>query len=316
MVRDTVPKTTDPPRESSIKPTAKTDKLPTIPRTLTDVRTENLTTAEMQRQIRQGMSSTPTSSIGMTLAKKLRKSAGGTTESYMTYGVTQSLFKTCSVQASYFIPPDQRMGILTGTGPPKTAGGEDLGVADADHTAASAWWFGELGMEPTFSTWQQVAFVHMYTLTVRLRAMDRGAVFQNYQRYLLEHFSHAAEDRMLILHGMQARGIRNKYLKDLFLQWRGVLAAYDEGLVKGDAVLAGAVWRNVFKGREDVDWVKVGVVVAYMRKVMGMLASVEVNQLNNAIQGRNGIFETARRDLVSDVLKRSKGIDEPFEKES
>lgn len=62
--------------------------------------------------------------------------------------------------------------------------------------------------------------------------------------------------------------VRNKYLKDLFTQWRGVLAAYDEGLVKGDAVLATAVWRNVFEGREDVDFVGLGEVVSYMRGVL------------------------------------------------
>lgn len=62
--------------------------------------------------------------------------------------------------------------------------------------------------------------------------------------------------------------IRNKYLKDLFTQWRGVLAAYDEGLVKGDAVLATAVWRNIFYGREDVDLKGLGEVVSYMRGVL------------------------------------------------
>ena len=74
-----------------------------------------------------------------------------------------------------------------------------------------------------------------------------------------------AEDRMISHHDISARSIRNKYLKDFFLQWRGLQAGYDEGLVKGDAVLATAVWRNVFQAREDVDWKGVGDVVSYMR---------------------------------------------------
>lgn len=69
-------------------------------------------------------------------------------------------------------------------------------------------------------------------------------------------------------HNVYSRMIRNKYLKDLFTQWRGVLAAYDEGLVKGDAVLATAVWRNIFEGREDVDLKGLGEVVSYMRGVL------------------------------------------------
>ena len=68
------------------------------------------------------------------------------------------------------------------------------------------------------------------------------------------------------LHEMDARMVRSKYLKDLFIQWRGVLAAYDEGLVKGDAVLAAAVWRNIFKGSEDVKGVDLAMVVSYLRR--------------------------------------------------
>ena len=58
---------------------------------------------------------------------------------------------------------------------------------------------------------------------------------------------------MDVVHDMGSSSIRQRYLKDLFVQWRGVILAYDEGLVKGDAVLAAAVWRNLFKAREDVD---------------------------------------------------------------
>jgi cytochrome b pre-mRNA-processing protein 3 len=269
----------------------------------------------MQRKIQQHLSTPRSAIVGQRIAKSLRKHAGGTTETYITYGLTQTLFKTCSMQASYFIPEDQRANILTGKGPPKTAGGEDLGVPDADALVPLQWWFNDLGMRPTFSTWSQVTYLHMYLLTVRLRALDSQAAFQNYQRYLLEHFSHAAEDKMLILHGMSARGIRNRYLKDLFIQWRGLVAAYDEGLVKGDAVLGGAVWRNMFKGDEDVDWVKVSVIVGYMRRVVSMLGNVEVNEIAKAIDGTESIFQTAWQDLFAIVEKNSVGIDEPFDKD-
>ena len=73
---------------------------------------------------------------------------------------------------------------------------------------------------------------------------------------------------MVLVHNVAARSIRNKYLKDLFTQWRGLLAGYDEGLVKGDAVLAAAVWRNVFRAEPDVDFRGVGEVVSYMRGVL------------------------------------------------
>jgi cytochrome b pre-mRNA-processing protein 3 len=249
------------------------------------------------------------------MAKSLRKHAAGTTETYITYGLTQAFFKACSMQASYFIPKDHRTAVLTGKGPPKTASGEDLGVPDADASVLLQWWFNDLGMQPTFSTWSQVTYLHMYLLIVRLRALDSQVAFQNYQRYLLEHFSHAAEDKMLLLHGISARAIRNRYLKDLFIQWRGLVASYDEGLMKGDAVLGGAVWRNMFKADEEVDWVKVGVIVGYMRRVISMLGNVEVNEIARAIDGTDSIFQTARKGLFGTVEKNSIGIDQSFNKE-
>ena len=38
--------------------------------------------------------------------------------------------------------------------------------------------------------------------------------------------------------------------------------------MKGDAVLAAAVWRNVCKGDEDVDFVRMAEIVSYMRSVL------------------------------------------------
>ena len=269
----------------------------------------------MQRVIQQRLSAPRSATVGQMMAKSLRKHAGGTTETYITYGLTQAFFKACSLQASYLIPEDQRTNVLTGKGPPKAAGGEDLGVPDADASVLLQWWFNDLGMQPTFSTWSQVTYLHMYLLIVRLRALDSQVAFQDYQRYLLEHFSHAAEDKMLLLHGMSARAIRNRYLKDLFIQWRGLVASYDEGLMKGDAVLGSAVWRNMFKADEEVDWVKVGVIVGYMRRVISMLGSVEVNEIARAIDGTDGIFQRARQGLFGTVEKNSIGIDQSFDKE-
>lgn len=231
----------------------------------------------------------------------------------MAYGISQVLFRTCSQQADYTIPEAQRQGILTGKGPPKTEAGEDLGVPEPEPPSpSSSWWFRHLGLQPTFSTWSQVTYLHLYILVVRLRALPHAASVLKYQQYLLDHFSHAAEEKMTVLHGMSARGIRNRYLKDLFVQWRGLLAAYDEGMVKGDAVLAGAVWRNVWKGREDVDWEKVAEVVAYMRTATSLLADVGDGAIQGAVvadAGKGpGVFDRAKKGLEQRVRKDSRGI--------
>lgn len=108
---------------------------------------------------------------------------------------------------------------------------------------------------------------------------------------------------------MHASGTRNKYLKDLFVQWRGLLAAYDEGLVRGDAVLAAAVWRNVFKADEDVDVVRLAQIVSYMRRVLKGLDGMQDSSLMEArLQFGSPEAET------SVVTMKSKMMDLPFEK--
>ncbi|TKA81926.1 hypothetical protein B0A55_01923 [Friedmanniomyces simplex] len=219
-------------------------------------------------------SSSPSTPAGFdTLATTLRDSTAPllrqTTEPYIAYGSTATLFRACAAQCSYTIPallasPPQP--------PPKNAAEEDVGVGEG-------WWVtpkpnGGLGLDVTFNTWAQVVMLHMYLLTVRLRcfpAVHAPIWHQN----LLDHFFYAAEDRMAVWHGMSARSVRNKYLKDLWLQWRGLLLSYDEGLVKGDAVLAAAVWRNVFRAQEGEGVVgDVGTVVGYMRRELGMLGGM------------------------------------------
>lgn len=92
---------------------------------------------------------------------------------------------------------------------------------------------------------------------------------------------------MLRLHNIDAKALRSKYLKDLFVQWRGLTAGYDEGLAKrNDAVLATAVWRNIFRADEEVDLRGVGMVVSYIR---GVLKGLEIME-DEAIAGAEVVF--------------------------
>lgn len=64
-------------------------------------------------------------------------------------------------------------------------------------------------------------------------------------------------------------------MKDLFIQYRGQIAAYDEGLVKSDAVLATALWRNIFDAKPDVSFTKLALVTSYVRRILAGLDKVE-----------------------------------------
>lgn len=263
-------------------------------------------TSEMQKRISTNLRSTGTlANVGTRLAKSLRAVAPESTETYITYGLTEMLFKSCADQAPYTIADELRTGIYTGKGPPKNAREEDVGVPDGP-AGANSWWFKTLELEPTFSVWSQVCFLHMYILIVKLRTLPYQKSFMDHQRYLLEHFSNAAEDKMALLHGMSARGIRNKYLKELFIQWRGITYAYDEGMVGGDAVLAAAVWRNLWKADENVDWEKVAMVVAFMRRSIAGMADESVNNIAGALNQGSKYWQLAQEDLDKAVRRESK----------
>lgn len=170
---------------------------------------------------------------------------------------------------------------------------------------------------PTFSTWSQVTMLHMYLLVVRLRCLDRDA-YQTWQSQLVDHFFHEAEAKMEVAHELTSRAMRQRYLKDLFVQWRGLLLAYDEGLVRGDAVLASALWRNLFKGREDVDVRVLAAVVSWMRLSLRNLdqmkdeaivtnavsafkwpAKSELALVDRPVKALDGVYGGARKETAS-----------------
>ncbi|KAK3333119.1 ubiquinol-cytochrome C chaperone-domain-containing protein [Cercophora scortea] len=173
------------------------------------------------------------------------------------------MVKACASQADYTITRDERRnGLLK-----LTDDGEEIGTGGGV-------WHDDFHLLPTFSTWAHVTMLHMYLLVVRMRCMDPDA-HELWQGQLVDHFFHQAEDKMDDVHDMASRMVRQKYLRDLFVQWRGVLMAYDEGLVKGDAVLAAAVWRNLFKAREDVDLRVLAAIVSWMRSCLKNLDQMQ-----------------------------------------
>lgn len=106
--------------------------------------------------------------------------------------------------------------------------------------------------------------LHLYLLNARIRQFDREA-YRRWQQQLVDHFFFEAEKKMHVDHSITSSALRQRYLKDIFVQWRGLLLAYDEGLIKGDAILASALWRNLFKGNPDVDPRALASIVGWMR---------------------------------------------------
>ncbi|KAK7732062.1 Serine carboxypeptidase 3 [Botryosphaeria dothidea] len=226
------------------------------------------------------------------IAQGLHKRAGTSTETYVAYGGTEMLFRECARQADYKILKDEDGDAR------KTEKGEDLGVGEG-------WWYEGLGLTPTFNTWAQVTFLHMYALTTRIRQFPKEYA-PAWHQHLIDHFFYEAENRMVIHHNMQARGIRNKYLHDLFIQWRGVMAAYDEGLVKGDAVLATALWRNIWKA-EEINPVGLATLVSYLRREVQRLEQIS----DEAFTSGEVQFVGPEKEEVL-VVEQSPQLERPF----
>ncbi|KAF2270220.1 ubiquinol cytochrome-c reductase assembly protein Cbp3 [Lojkania enalia] len=193
------------------------------------------------------------------VAQAFRKRAPIVTETYVAYGATGDLIKECVRQGDYTIPQAAENGAEI----PTDETGAHIGVG-------TGWWYESLGLQPTFINWAQITFIHMYMLQVRFR-MFPDTHASVWIQHLTNHLFYTAEDRLVVWHKLNTNSLRQKYLKDLFAQWRAVLLSYDEGLVKGDAMLAAAIWRNLLAGREDVDFEKLAEIVAYMRRELRRL---------------------------------------------
>ena len=130
--------------------------------------------------------------------------------------------------------------------------------------------------------------LYMYALTVRLRYLP-AEEFAMFQQHINNSSFAAFEERMIRLHRLNINSQRQGYLKDLFGQWRGVTVAYDEGLIRGDAALATAIWRNVFKADEKINVETVATVTSYLRRCLKMLDRMNDDQIRRVVMEWPGL---------------------------
>ncbi|RDB18650.1 CBP3-like protein [Hypsizygus marmoreus] len=148
-----------------------------------------------------------------------------------------------------------------------------------------AFWQDECHLPPTFQSWFTVTNLHIWLLTVRLRALP-APHGKFYTQALVDHFFLDIEDRIRAV--LQPQSVPStpytfnspfyinpnapitqnesqtqpqkrrsrapdrlvtRQMKIFKEQWAGMGLALDLGLVKGDMELAGAVWRNLLGAR-------------------------------------------------------------------
>ncbi|KAF5380045.1 hypothetical protein D9615_006153 [Tricholomella constricta] len=151
---------------------------------------------------------------------------------------------------------------------------------DDDHV----FWQQSCRLPPTFQSWFTVTNLHIWMLTVRLRALPEGKL---YTQALIDHFFIDIEDRIRAVlqppatptkpytfaspfyinpnapspsgpkdkkgrpkpRGRAPDRLVTRQMKIFKEQWAGMGLAFDLGLVKGDMEMAGAVWRNLLGAR-------------------------------------------------------------------
>lgn len=113
--------------------------------------------------------------------------------------------------------------------------------------AEAHFWYKECALPASFQTWFQLTNLHVFLLLSRFRALPKDEA-RTYSQELINHFFIDTESRMRERFGVQTARLVKGYLRDLHVQHRGSMVAYDEGLATDDVRLSGAVWRNVWGG--------------------------------------------------------------------
>lgn len=142
----------------------------------------------------------------------------------------------------------------------------------------------ECHLPPTFQSWFTITNLHVWLLTVRLRALP-APLGTNYVQGLIDHFFLDIEDRVRTIlqpvspnsiapaqnlrpytsqsefytvangqgkprpKGSTPERLVTRQMKIFKEQWAGMGMSFDYGLVHSDAELAAAVWRNLLGAR-------------------------------------------------------------------
>lgn len=158
-------------------------------------------------------------------------------------------------------------------------------------TERSKFYYETLKMPQTFNQWYQITILHVWMLFVRMRSLPR-AYCREYQQKLVNRIFDDIDFQLRETIKIYSDRRVNMYKKDMSNQLRGSVFAYDEGFVSDDTVLAGAVWRNMFEGRTDVDISEIEQIVHYIRAQLYALDKISDKDFT---QGRFSFIDPSKR---------------------
>lgn len=132
------------------------------------------------------------------------------------------------------------------------------------------WYYNRLGMPQTYFQWFQITSLHMWMLYVRMRRMPRKYC-REYQNKLVNGVFEDIDYTLREVIRVNSDRTVNSYKKRFSEQLRGSVFSYDESMLGGDTVLAGAIWRNLFEQSSEVDVTVIEHLVQYVRAQLYVL---------------------------------------------
>eukprot|EP00029_Vermamoeba_vermiformis_P012810 TRINITY_DN7769_c0_g1_i1.p1 TRINITY_DN7769_c0_g1~~TRINITY_DN7769_c0_g1_i1.p1 ORF type:complete len:299 (+),score=46.13 TRINITY_DN7769_c0_g1_i1:38-934(+) len=126
-----------------------------------------------------------------------------------------------------------------------------------------------LDLPDTFNTWFQLMVLHIWMVVVRCRSLavedPRGVTLLETQ--LASLFWEEVEQEIMLIGETSNPLIVGKNRNLMLKYYMGALVAYDESILDGDAILADAIWRNVFgQDRNITSLENVYKLVEYVRR--------------------------------------------------
>uniref|UniRef100_A0A0K0F3U1 Ubiq_cyt_C_chap domain-containing protein n=1 Tax=Strongyloides venezuelensis TaxID=75913 RepID=A0A0K0F3U1_STRVS len=137
----------------------------------------------------------------------------------------------------------------------------------------------KFGLPDTVASWYKLTLMHVWMLLMRLHVSMDYYAYERFRTSLLTAMWHDIDTRLgIVSKEINERLTTKKDMQKMHGLYIQTLFEYDEGFLKNDIDLAGAIWRNLYLSKE-VDLIQLADVVMYMRGTIAYLDTLETGEL-------------------------------------
>uniref|UniRef100_A0A0N4ZJ96 Ubiq_cyt_C_chap domain-containing protein n=1 Tax=Parastrongyloides trichosuri TaxID=131310 RepID=A0A0N4ZJ96_PARTI len=138
----------------------------------------------------------------------------------------------------------------------------------------------KFGLPDTVASWYKLTLMHVWMILMRLHVTMDMYAYERVRSSLLSAMWHDIDTRLDLIskevnEKLTTKGDMKK-MHGLYIQ---TLLEYDEGFLKNDTDLAGAIWRNLYTSKENIDPILLCNAIKYMRGTVAYLNTIETGEL-------------------------------------